>query len=224
MADPHQLSRGELIVLVEEQPLTWEQERKLLREENANLREENANLREENARLRQRCCRDFLTEAANRELLRTHLEMFRHLAKSDTGMFWSLLVLLDLDRFKGYNDTYGHPAGDKLLQFFTKELQVRLPKCDFYRLGGDEFAVTFAGNKEDVKKMARRAREKLWNGIPYHDGYVIRASAGIVTVCLDIFFDMEEMIKVADVRLYKAKAGSSRNGPGRKVDKILRPK
>ncbi|MBF0461693.1 MAG: diguanylate cyclase [Magnetococcales bacterium] len=83
---------------------------------------------------------DVLTGLPNRQLFHEHLE--RVLARAARARAVAAVMLLDLDRFKQVNDTYGHAVGDQLLVEVTRRIQVTLRASDLLaRLGGDEFAL-----------------------------------------------------------------------------------
>jgi len=82
----------------------------------------------------------------------------------------NVLVFIDLDNFKNYNDTYGHNVGDKLLIWFS-ELLVSLEskRCQVCRWGGDEFLVLFNGTTKD---KALDAVSKLRDKLSKKEGFV----------------------------------------------------
>jgi two-component system cell cycle response regulator len=87
---------------------------------------------------------DELTGLGNRRLLLEHLEETLGLATARTP---SALVLFDLDGFKLYNDTFGHPAGDLLLRKLAQRLELEVgDHGTAYRLGGDEFCALLTGD------------------------------------------------------------------------------
>jgi diguanylate cyclase (GGDEF)-like protein len=149
---------------------------------------------------------DGLTGLPNRVLLRTRTEealaAIRHL-----GPF--AIFCLDLDHFKGVNDTLGHPAGDKLLCEVAKRIKsVTRPSDIVARLGGDEFAVvvTPLDAKAAIAGMATRLVEAI--GAPYEiDSQMVftGASVGIAIACID-GADPDTLMKNADVALYRAKS------------------
>ncbi|RPI59658.1 MAG: diguanylate cyclase, partial [Planctomycetaceae bacterium] len=99
-----------------------------------------AKLKTDNADLRQQCQTDPLTHATNAESYRRMLEHDFHLSKRYNHTL-SLLVI-DVDRFKNVNDTYGHPCGDMVLKELTVILQRAVRQADVVaRTGGEEFAV-----------------------------------------------------------------------------------
>jgi diguanylate cyclase (GGDEF)-like protein len=116
---------------------------------------------------------------------------------------------LDLDNFKIVNDTFGHPAGDKLLKAVTERLLELVRGTDTVaRMGGDEFAILQAAVAQpaDASTLARRAIETL--GQPYQiDGQqvVIGASVGIAMGPSDGDAP-DQLIRNADLALYRAKA------------------
>jgi diguanylate cyclase (GGDEF)-like protein len=108
------------------------------------------------------------------------------------------LALADLDHFKRYNDTYGHDAGDLLLQGFARTATALLRDVDVIaRWGGEEFAIALAGSDEPA---ARVALERLRHAVP--DGQT--CSFGVAT------WDGSETVAAclarADAALYRAKA------------------
>jgi diguanylate cyclase (GGDEF)-like protein len=150
---------------------------------------------------------DALTDLPNRTLFRERLEQALRSAKRGDCV---AVLCLDLDHFKGINDSLGHPIGDDLL----KEVAVRLAgcvrKCDTVaRLGGDEFAIVQVGNESQASPAANLA-SRLVEVIsaPYEiQGHqiVIGLSVGI-SVTPNDGCDPDQLLKNADMALYRAKA------------------
>ena len=122
------------------------------------------------------------------------------------------VCMLDVDNFKLYNDTYGHPAGDKALAAVAKAISSHLQRATDYfaRYGGEEFAVILVGNDAHADfeslKMARRAVEEL--RIPHAKSTVsewVTISIGGVTVIPKRGDTYEGCQKIADTMLYDAK-------------------
>ena len=101
---------------------------------------------------------DLLTDLPNRTLFRERLE--QALARARRRNHRSALLMLDLDRFKEINDTFGHPVGDALLKIVAERLRECCRETStIARLGGDEFAVI-----EDVGRRRQRKPPPLRNG------------------------------------------------------------
>ncbi|WP_141849947.1 GGDEF domain-containing protein [Lapillicoccus jejuensis] len=158
---------------------------------------------------------DPLTGLANRALfgerLRHGLELHRrdHRALS--------LLYVDLDNFKGVNDTLGHDAGDLVLQDVAVRLQAVTRTGDTVaRLGGDEFAVLLedGGNPHDV---ASRIVDAFHEPVPFGSAYVpIGASIGIAAVGHDEETpSMEALLQRADHAMYDAKRAGKAAAPTR---------
>ena len=125
------------------------------------------------------------------------------------------VLLLDLDRFKHVNDTLGHPAGDKLLRQTAERLKATLRETDVLaRFGGDEFAIIQSVNgnqRQSAAKFAERVIEALSR--PYDlDGQAVTIGTSIgIALAPDHGIDPDELIRNADLALYRAKA-DGRNG------------
>jgi diguanylate cyclase (GGDEF)-like protein/PAS domain S-box-containing protein len=149
---------------------------------------------------------DALTELPNRVLFRER--MTQALSRVGRGEKAAALCL-DLDQFKGVNDTLGHPAGDRLLRAVAQRLVGCMRASDTVaRLGGDEFAILQVGAEQPdgASGLARRIIEVL--GEPYDiDGQqvVVGTSIGVALAPADTM-DPDELLKSADVALYRAKA------------------
>jgi len=149
---------------------------------------------------------DALTGLPNRTLF--HKRLVQAIARSRRGEPFAVHCL-DLDRFKAVNDTLGHPIGDALLRAVTERLRRQLRETDTVaRLGGDEFAIvqTQIDGARDATLLGTRIIETL--STPYDiDGHrvMIGASIGIVVVIEDAE-DPHELLKNADLALYRAKA------------------
>jgi diguanylate cyclase (GGDEF)-like protein len=112
------------------------------------------------------------------------------------------LVLYDLDGFKLFNDTFGHPAGDTLLVCLSERLRrAAESQGTAYRMGGDEFCVLFDGAQEDAEALVFASLAALTEEGP---GFSITASHGIVRIPGEMS-DPASILQLADQRLYRRK-------------------
>jgi diguanylate cyclase (GGDEF)-like protein len=141
---------------------------------------------------------DALTGLANRRQLLADLD--RRLA---SGPVPALLMIFDLDGFKGYNDLFGHPAGDALLARLASKLEAVVgPDGKAYRLGGDEFCLVAPIREDsDVESLIDRSVEALSE---HGEGFDIKSSFGAARLP-DEAVDTSHALQVADGRLYAQK-------------------
>jgi diguanylate cyclase (GGDEF)-like protein len=157
---------------------------------------------------------DPLTQLPNRALFRDRLA--QELAAATTGLTRGALMYVDLDHFKRVNDTLGHSAGDQLLSIVAHRLKACTKEGDTVaRLGGDEFTVLLrnVGDVDTTRNIADRVIRSL--ALPANLGgreYQMRASVG-VTLFPDDGVDLEDVIRQADLAMYRAKA----QGRGRAI-------
>jgi two-component system cell cycle response regulator len=152
---------------------------------------------------------DALTGLGNRRRLMDDLEA----AMSSS----ELLVLFDLDGFKRYNDTFGHPAGDALLKRLGSRLAGAVaPHGRAYRMGGDEFCVLLGGPNTDVA-LAAAAAALCETG----QGFSIGASHGTVVPGRDAT-TAAEALQVADQRMYGHKASRAAGRASESRDVLMR--
>ena len=112
------------------------------------------------------------------------------------------LLLLDLNGFKRYNDTFGHPAGDAMLRRLGSQLKEAIgDDGSAYRIGGDEFAVLTAGADGRHGDVAKRAAEALTAS---GTGFELNAAWGTVTIPEEADKPAAAM-QLADVRMYAQK-------------------
>jgi len=118
------------------------------------------------------------------------------------------LLLLDIDYFKSYNDTYGHLAGDSVLAHLGQTIQASLRRMDSaYRYGGEEFTIILpdTGGEEAVKvaqRIASAISSERFKPVPEED-VCISVSIGIAEYSLGD--DLEAFVKRADMAMYKSK-------------------
>ncbi|MGA2960193.1 MAG: EAL domain-containing protein [Candidatus Korobacteraceae bacterium] len=168
---------------------------------------------------------DPLTKLPNRRLLYDRLNLCLQIAERNPGYLCGLLYL-DLDDFKIVNDSLGHQAGDKLLVEVANRLENTLRRTDVLsrfaggvelvgRLGGDEFAILLDNIKDasDALRVADRIAEKFQE--PFHvRGRDLSVTASIgITTSASRYPSAEDMLRDADIAMYRAKAG----GRGRRV-------
>lgn len=115
------------------------------------------------------------------------------------------LVLLDIDHFKGVNDTYGHRVGDDVLKWFGRESSQMLREGDtIHRFGGDEFAIVLPHTgSSGALAVTRRILTHLAS-VPYLDSLRVTASAGIASGLGEELDDLD-LLALADAALYQAK-------------------
>lgn len=155
---------------------------------------------------------DQLTGLANRSLFSDYLA--KALSRANRSQRTLAVMFLDLDRFKVINDTFGHNAGDLLL----KEVALRLKDCvrtsDLVaRLGGDEFTVVVDGilDPDMIGHFGERILHALKQPFSLGDNQVFTsASIGIAVYPFDAD-NIEDLLKSADVAMYRAKEQGTDN-------------
>ncbi len=134
----------------------------------------------------------------------------KKLSKSKRYNYPISVVYMDIDYFKKINDTYGHDVGDLILKHFASHLKNSARKRDIvFRLGGEEFFILMPFiNKKDACSIIKDIKESLKDGdrCISIDGEKIyyTFSAGIADTT-ETGFNLNNLMKVADERLYKAK-------------------
>lgn len=180
----------------------------------------NVNLRES---LRHQALRDSLTGLVNRRYITDALD--RELARAIRSGESLSVVMLDIDFFKRFNDTFGHDAGDAVLRTLGTLLRKRARAEDIAcRYGGEEFMLVMTGMSSDAaQNRVDVLREEIQALDVQHEGRSlgrITVSAGIATYPLHAQ-GKKELIEAADQALYSAKhAGRNRvtiAAPGRQV-------
>ncbi len=153
----------------------------------------------ENKTLLEEVRTDQLTGLGNRGRLQVDLPShFAHATEARPLM----LMLFDLNGFKHYNDTFGHPAGDELLVRLGEALRRAVGKDGVaYRIGGDEFCVLLTCARESFEEVMRRATRALSASGP---GFDVSASWGAVEVPAEES-EPSVAMQLADVRMYAQK-------------------
>jgi diguanylate cyclase (GGDEF)-like protein/PAS domain S-box-containing protein len=144
---------------------------------------------------------DDLTGLSNRRKLFADLdELFA--ASSETK---AQLLLFDLDGFKAYNDTFGHPAGDALLRLLAQRLERTVERRGrAYRMGGDEFCVLAPVGRDEPTDLALAAAAALEER---GDGFNVTSSYGSVLLPTEASTPTEALGQ-ADQRMYARKSSS----------------
>ena len=181
-------------------------------DKNKDLEVQKSRLKEENSALKVESSHDGLTGALNRRAFEAAIEREFMAA---TGNQWPLSVIfVDLDHFKGINDTHGHQGGDAMLKTVALLLSSTVRDTDSVaRYGGDEFVVLLPGTDSTqaeavAGRLVKRAQETLVDG---DNGakFSITLSLGIATRDAKASFtSSQELLAAADTALYHSK----RNG------------
>ena len=160
------------------------------------------------AELRRQATYDALTDLPNRVLLFERLEEEVEYAMRTGGS--AALMVIDLDGFKEINDTFGHHAGDILLEQVGPRVRHHVRQSDTVaRLGGDEFAVLLPGVSTEASAIiqARAIVAALQEPFSVQSQeLVVGASVGLV-LCPDHGHDASTLLRRADVAMYVAKDG-----------------
>lgn len=117
-------------------------------------------------------------------------------------------LLIDIDKFKRINDTYGHFAGDIVLKEFSALIGAQLRESDLFgRYGGEEFAILLPGaDEKSSAEVAERLRKAIENTVVNADTEIkYTISTGIVTLTPDSETNVDMLYKLSDNALYEAK-------------------
>ena len=160
-----------------------------------------------NRRLRRLVDVDALTGIANRRHFDRSLEREVRRARREARPL--SLIFLDLDEFKRYNDTYGHPSGDDVLRRVAQTLNETFRRGgDFVaRYGGEEFAVVLPDvDARRAALYAERLRRRIWRlAIPNGPDDRLTISGGVATLAPEVVATPEQLLHAADKALYRAK-------------------
>jgi len=166
-----------------------------------------------NGKLMELALKDPLTGAMNRRAFHESSRSIVDDATCETGSF--SVCLIDLDHFKGINDTYGHATGDRILARFSRLAMASLRDGDlFARYGGEEFVVLLKNctltSAEETMDRLRQAWEQ--EAFEVEAGVVRNTiSAGVVQIERHAISDLDKVLGYADELLYRAKeAGRNR--------------
>jgi diguanylate cyclase (GGDEF)-like protein len=177
--------------------------------EQKRVRELNMQLRGLNEKLAALASTDGLTGLANR---RAFDERLRAEWPPGRGRAAPLaLIAIDLDFFKKYNDSHGHPQGDECLRQVARVLRQETRSADLAaRLGGEEFSILLPDTDlESAGRIAERIRDAIWSlqlSHPRNPPGVVTASLGFAAIIPGAGQTADELIEAADAALYRAKA------------------
>ncbi|MCU1450167.1 MAG: diguanylate cyclase/phosphodiesterase [Acidimicrobiales bacterium] len=176
--------------------------------DNGQLQRSLTELRDRQHELRRQALHDPLTGLANRTLFAERVG-----SALEDGVGSIAVLFVDLDDFKGVNDTFGHQAGDRLLSAVATRIRSCLRPADLAaRLGGDEFAVLLdAGPAPTAGAAASRVADRIQDllrlplMLPCGAEVVVRASIGVATAEAGTV-TVEQLVADADAAMYRAKA------------------
>jgi diguanylate cyclase (GGDEF)-like protein len=190
----------------------------------AELHRTTVELQESQRKLEHMAYSDSLTNLPNRRMFTEHFRQLLAMKMRQPGGF--ALLLIDFDRFKEINDTFGHDAGDAVLQEMSRRLLsiVRASDC-FARLGGDEFGLLLAEapGPEGIEAVCHKIVECFQEPIDF-DGIRLRTTPSIGMALFPEDGATQDMLyKAADIALYRAKrqggngAASGKNAALREI-------
>jgi diguanylate cyclase (GGDEF)-like protein len=150
---------------------------------------------------------DSLTGLSNRHSFNERLP--EALQRNARNGGWLALLFLDIDRFKGINDRYGHDMGDEVLKWVGNRLVAMSRQSDVVaRFAGDEFVVILPNTSADrAYRFVDRLQTFFLSTHLAYDGKVIAVSVscGVATMADAGMTDAPSMLKKADERLYQSK-------------------
>ena len=149
--------------------------------------------------------RDPLTGAWNRRFIEQNFDEYSQRCHEDREEVQ--LALMDIDKFKYFNDTFGHHHGDLILQHLANIFIEMLPgNTHLIRLGGDEFAIVYRG--DGFKRLVNRCLNHLLTDqilLQVSDGEPVTVAVGFAAGGLDKIANITELYKEADEALYESK-------------------
>jgi diguanylate cyclase (GGDEF)-like protein/PAS domain S-box-containing protein len=159
------------------------------------------------AQLAHRALHDPLTGTANRALFDDRLAQAH--ARTLRRHEWGAVLLLDLDDFKGVNDTYGHLIGDQILMAVARRLESVARSSDtLSRFGGDEFLYLAEplSSPEEAQAIAARLLSSLTRPFTVGDLEIVQGASVGISVWDQARSDPRSLVQEADTALYQAKA------------------
>ena len=192
--------------------LNWERESiaRELGDLTGSLRDRNRQLRDARRQLTDLANVDELTGLGNRRLANSVLQ--EEINRGRRGGTELSVILLDVDYFKFYNDHYGHPAGDAVLQKLADLMQRATTRAGevVARYGGEEFVLVLPGASAlNALRTANRLRDLVVAEKILHEKSLfapyITVSQGVATVQPDSELELSDLIDMADKALYRAK-------------------
>ena len=153
---------------------------------------------------------DALTGLYNRRFFDSNFNKEYNISKRENKNL--VLLIIDIDYFKQYNDLYGHQKGDEVLKSISSAMKVFFKRANdyVYRLGGEEFAVSFYSNTQEnalhrAESLCKRVEElkiehKGSTALKY-----ISISIGVSYIQKGCTMDIDEIFKITDEALYRAK-------------------
>ena len=176
----------------------------------ASLKTRNLQLQDARAQLSQQATIDELTGLRNRRGVNMVIndEMAR-LKRTQSSM---AIMAIDVDHFKAYNDTYGHPAGDVVLQRLANVMLELTERAGEFaaRMGGEEFVLFFPNvGVEDAEQLAEELRARIQGLQITHEtsktAEYVTVSIGVLCRSADWDVEFEDLLKAADEALYDSK-------------------
>ncbi len=168
-----------------------------------------AMVRRKTQELHHQALHDGLTGLPNRALVLDRAERMLARARREPGLVAAALYV-DIDRFKRVNDTYGHAAGDRLLQTVAQRLLEVVREQDTVgRLGGDEFVVLLESTSPEAPPdvVAERMIQAMRRPVVLDDEEQTRHTCGVsIGIAIGQRASAEELLRDADLALYAAKA------------------
>jgi diguanylate cyclase (GGDEF)-like protein/PAS domain S-box-containing protein len=173
------------------------------------LKEAEAELARKNKMLKRLARIDELSGLYNRryfyETLKKNEALFSRRNDDVTHTF--SLITLDVDHFKTINDTFGHAKGDELIRHISDIMLMNCRSSDIvFRIGGDEFSVVLPDtDRNSAMAQAERIRTRIERTPIILGGNPMRLTVSLGVACFSEHGSIEEMIHVADERLYLSK-------------------
>ena len=151
--------------------------------------------------------KDTLTQLPNRRKFEENLsEAVKTCSRTDQSI---AIFYIDLDQFKDTNDSFGHPAGDKLIRDVSTRLSQTVRQTDLVaRLGGDEFAIILNPHKTnaDTERVAKKILAELNKPFTIEGHQIFSGGSIGISVYPEHGKDATELVKNADAAMYKAKS------------------
>lgn len=173
----------------------------------SDIMEEVETLRKEIEQIKEESLTDALTGIANRRAFDDALSKFMHSSTEENTPL--SLLLIDIDHFKKFNDTFGHLVGDKVLRFMGTTLRRCVKGQDFTaRFGGEEFSVILPHTNKDGAKVIAELIRRAISSTELHDkdNHYGKITASIGVTEYSQGEDVSELIQRCDTGLYQAKA------------------